>query len=935
MLFSINFCYALTTLHQTETETKISSGTTLKNYNLLTDDGWMNVNVLEIDLKDKYTKLGVLTSSDGAGKLKNILSMAQESGAIAGINGDFFAGSKGTGHSIGLSVNNSNFISSGAYDNSTKDTFASFILNEDNEPFLDYFTTNITLTSEKTKKSITSDTLNKYSNNYAIPAIYTSDWGEFSLGSSEGLVLTEMVVKNGKVTEIRYNEPAVEIPENGFVVSALGEGADFINSNFKKGYKVSLDISLFPDLDDIEFAISGGAKLLDDGVIPETFSHNISGRNPRTAIGINKKEDTVYLVTVDGRQAASIGMTQTEFAEFLKSIDIYNAINLDGGGSTTMVARNNGLSTLYTVNKVSDGALRSVINGVGVFSTAPESNKLYGLNIEISDTNIFNGEEREISVTGYNKYYNPVEVDLDDVDWDYEGVALKVKNGKVSGTTVGSSVLTASVGKIKASVEINILSDANELFISPKKSAMKPNGKIDYTIKAKNKNGYYATTDLSSIDIKIEEFYLDGVKQDSIPSDAKIEDYSFTANTAGDYVLSFTKGNIVSYALVGVASQKAVILDDFESQTFDFDEYPDEVIGNATLSSEQVYSGKKSVKLEYDFRQDIQIRGAYIELNEPLTIPKDANSLSFWVYNDEYKDEKLKIKIKDANNSTKLIVLQENISHEGWQEVIYNLSDVALPATISDIYLAQDDLSIKETGCIYVDKLAYYTNDSGYKFSNIRMPKDVKIEDQNNTSFNSEDSFNIALLDTLYEPNLLIENLRNTTLYNSINDNSNLTVFTENTNAELLKNINTEIIVNDSGYKLYDINSNSTLICIDISNGGIRLTDATQWNQLKQDIEDTDSDNIFIVLNSSIDTFDDLKERQFFVDELCELNRTSNKNILVLHTGYYTDYTMERGVKFLGVNTKNISAENIATDYSYILISVLKDKVSYEIKNIF
>lgn len=103
--FNTSSTYATTILHQTENESRISSGTVLKNYNLFTDAGWININVLEVDLTDKYTSIGLLTSSDGASKLKNVLSMAQNSGAIAAINGDFFSGSSGKGHSIGLSIN--------------------------------------------------------------------------------------------------------------------------------------------------------------------------------------------------------------------------------------------------------------------------------------------------------------------------------------------------------------------------------------------------------------------------------------------------------------------------------------------------------------------------------------------------------------------------------------------------------------------------------------------------------------------------------------------------------------------------------------------------------------------------------------------------------------------------------------------------------------
>lgn len=937
MIFFSSFTYATTTLYQKETESKISSGTTLKNYKLLTDAGWLNINILEVDLEDKYTNLGLLTASNGAGKLENVLSMAQKANAIAAINGDFFSASNGNGHSIGLSINNSEIISSFAKENLEKNTFASFLLNEDNKVFFEYLTNEITLTSKKTKESINISVINKFSENYATPALYTSDWGEYSLGSSETLLLTEMVVKNNKVTEIRYNEPAIEIPKNGFVISTLGEGAEFIKNNFKKGTRVTLETSLVPDFEDIKFAISGGAKLLVDGEIPNNFSHNITGKNPRTALGTDKKDEFLYLITVDGRQSSSIGMTQLELAEFLKDIGIYNAINLDGGGSTTMVAKESGNFSLATINNPSSGYLRSVINGIGIFSSAPNSRKLYGLNLVVEDTNIFKGEEREIKVTGYNKYYNPVEIDFEDIQWSYEGVELTIENGKISGNTIGRSILKASVGKISTELEINILSDANELFISPKQSSILPGEKIKYTVQAKNKNGYYAKTGLDTITTKIEEFYLDGIKQNYIPSDATFNNFTFTATSSGTYILSFSKDLVTSYALVNVTTPKPILLDNFERESFKFDEYPDEVIGMATLSTEQVYSGKTSVKLEYDFNQDIQIRGAYIELNTPLTIPNHALSLSFWVYNDSYKDEKLKIKLKDSNGSTKLIVLENAISHEGWKEINYDLSSISLPATISDIYVAQDDLAIKNSGCIYVDNLVYYSNTlvdtTTNTEKNIRIPNDIKLEDSTNKKQPEQDTFKIALLDTILEPNLMIEYLRNNVLLRKINNTADLTILTQETNETLLEKITTDKIV-AKNYDLIEL-ENSTIITMDISNNSLRLTDASQWQNFQYDIKDSNKNNIFIILNRPLDDFEDIEERKVFIDTLCELNRELDKNIFVLHSGYYTDYSMERGVKFLGINTKNISKENIAKDFSYILISVTETNASYEIKKIF
>ena len=61
-------------------------------------------------------------------------------------------------------------------------------------------------------------------------------------------------------------------------------------------------------------------------------------RHPRTGVGFSADSTRLYLVTVDGRQEASVGMSLPEFADLLISLGVYQGLNFDGGGSTTMVA---------------------------------------------------------------------------------------------------------------------------------------------------------------------------------------------------------------------------------------------------------------------------------------------------------------------------------------------------------------------------------------------------------------------------------------------------------------------------------------------------------------------------------------------------------------------------------------------------------------------
>lgn len=340
-------------------------GVLLKNYNRLTEKGWLDINTLEVDLEDKYTSIGLLTSKNGLNTFQTVLEMAKDNESIAAINGDFFSGKSTNGYTVGLSISEGKLLTSTYLGNEEKDEFASFILNEDNKAFIDYFKNVITLKSKKTSLEIKE--YNRLSTNYdTTPVIYTKDWGKKSIGSFDYLEMTEILIKNNKIKEIRTGEEGIEIPENGYVVSCTGLTAEYIKSNFKVGDKVTLDISLGLDIEEVQTAISGGAVLVENGEIP-AFSANITGSHPRTALGLSKDSKTLYLITVDGRQKSSIGMTQTELAEFLIEQNIYTALNLDGGGSTTMVAQKLGETDLSVINSPSGGTLRMVTNALRNF----------------------------------------------------------------------------------------------------------------------------------------------------------------------------------------------------------------------------------------------------------------------------------------------------------------------------------------------------------------------------------------------------------------------------------------------------------------------------------------------------------------------------------------------------------------------------------------
>jgi len=83
--------------------------------------------------------------------------------------------------------------------------------------------------------------------------------------------------------------------------------------------------------------VSGNAMILVDGrvVYRSSCSMNICRRNPRTAIGITRNGRVMMLV-VDGRTSVSAGFTLHRLGHWMRHLGVVNAVNLDGGGSSTM-----------------------------------------------------------------------------------------------------------------------------------------------------------------------------------------------------------------------------------------------------------------------------------------------------------------------------------------------------------------------------------------------------------------------------------------------------------------------------------------------------------------------------------------------------------------------------------------------------------------------
>ena len=156
---------------------------------------------------------------------------------------------------------------------------------------------------------------------------------------------TTLYVRRGPLS----STSATRIPPDGAVLSAYGAGLRQAEVKaMADGDTVKVLLTTMPHLPGDaapSLVIGGWPRILRNGIditadapsVEGTLSRNAEMRHPRTAVGFSRDSSMLYLFAVDGRSENSGGMTLTELAVMMRTLGAWDALNFDGGGSTTMV----------------------------------------------------------------------------------------------------------------------------------------------------------------------------------------------------------------------------------------------------------------------------------------------------------------------------------------------------------------------------------------------------------------------------------------------------------------------------------------------------------------------------------------------------------------------------------------------------------------------
>ena len=327
---------------------------------------WL-INLLRLDLTK--AKLRWVHALDEAVGLETVSSMAARYDAVAGINTGYFR-TTGTyrGDSIGVNVLDGKLISE---PNNNRAAMGLIERPGKTEVVFGHLKFNASLNVLGRAGHLINGFNRPRAENELI--IFTPEFHRTTLTNPDGL---ELIVRRGRVVVRHDLKGSNIIPPDGFVISAGGTARQWALDNLRTGSRVRIDSSLTP-LDREQSQLwqqaltvgGGGPQLIKGGRIQITTAAEkmlpnfATDRHPRTAVA-KLGDGKLLLVTVDGRQPnVSVGMSLTELAALLLELGATDAINLDGGGSTTMVIRNK------IVNKPSDASgERPVSDAILVFS---------------------------------------------------------------------------------------------------------------------------------------------------------------------------------------------------------------------------------------------------------------------------------------------------------------------------------------------------------------------------------------------------------------------------------------------------------------------------------------------------------------------------------------------------------------------------------------
>jgi large repetitive protein len=675
-------------------------------YDMSIDRGKEQMHMVEFDPKNTNLELKAGTKSGKVYGMQGVSAMANYADkpgnrVVAAINGDFY---DLTGHATG--VPNGLFMDEGRILASPTSTFA-FGLTRDGVSVYGTPVLSKTMTINGAATSLTH--INRYRQDNQL-VLYTTDYSTSTkttaLGDEVILDIVEGEVKSGqtmklKVAALRPNQGDAPLEQGKVVLSASGTARQAL-TGLQVGDEVSASFAFQAPWDEVQVAIGGQGPLIKDGVVQTNVGPE--GVHPRTAIG-TKADGSIVLFEIDGRAPGfSEGVETVELARILHDLGVVHAMNLDGGGSSTFVAKLPGETSRKMLNRGSDGGERQTGNGLLLVNKAPEG-PAAKLVVQPGMERVLAGSTYSFKAAAVDAGGHPA-VFNDTLVWQADPAVGSIAADGLF--TAGSSPAEGKVrvysGALEGTGEVEVVQTLTELKFPDQSRTFTTGETIRLSVTAL-RNGQTVQANNESLEWRVEG-PIGTIAQDGTFHSADEN------NQSGKIYVRY--GNVETSMDVQVGLPP-VVLEDFEAGLGSYKAagaaFNTVNIGEET-NPDFVRTGSSSLKLSYDFTGKTGTSGAYLQATSEATwlkVPGYPEKIGMWVYGDG-EGHWLRAQMRDGDKKAFAVDFTDQTSGVNWKGWKYIEAPVpkgkTLPLSFDmPVRYMETKNDRKTAGVLYIDQI--------------------------------------------------------------------------------------------------------------------------------------------------------------------------------------------------------------------------------------
>ncbi|MGS2618005.1 phosphodiester glycosidase family protein [Micromonospora sp. LZ34] len=683
-------------LETAKTTRPVAPGLELTSFDRYDADGWLRADALTADLAGgvtvDYVNSGVVSRAEP------LRGAVDASRAVAAVNGDFFD-INNSGAAQGVGIQGGKLVQSAVSGHRNAVAITSEGLGRVIE-------VNFDGTATLPTGPVTLTQFNNMVQTNGV-GVFTALWGSYTRerAVAGAARVTEVAVVDGRVASVSTTAGSGPIPAGTSVLLGREAGADAL-AGLRPGDPVDVAYQPKPaDGSTLHAAVGGGNVLVRDGVVQSIADASLA---PRTAVGFSADGRRMIMLTVDGRQVDSRGVTQTEMGRMMAELGAHHALNLDGGGSSTLLAREPGAAAVQVENSPSDGAERAVPNGLALY--APQgSGRLTGYWLETASDptsapgvspvrggrpdRVFPGLTRRLTAAGHDETYGPA---AGAPKWRANPAVHGIvdTDGRFRAGLPGRTTVTAWRDEASGTLDLTVLGPLARLDSTVERVGLTGSGGTAlFGVVGYDAEGN--TAPIEPADLRLE--YDRELLKITPTADGNLSVAALRDTGSALVTVHVGRSSTVVPVTVGLTDVPVATFDDAASWRFS------QARASGAVAPAPGHTGT-GLRMTYDFSQSTGTRAAYADPPAWIPVAGQPQAFGMWIHGNG-TGEWPSLHLHDAQD-TQHVLRGPYITWTGWRYVEFTVpAGVQYPVRIRRFYVAETNAAAQYKSEVVIDDM--------------------------------------------------------------------------------------------------------------------------------------------------------------------------------------------------------------------------------------